>query len=95
MPHPIHKVMSFELAGPHRLHVVFEDQTARSIDFLPILKGGLYGPLRDPAVFAAVRIDVETRMLVWPNGADFDPATLYDWPKHEAGMIELARQWAV
>ena len=35
-----------------------------------------------------------TGYLVWPNGADFDPATLHDWPEHEAGMVALARQWA-
>jgi len=32
--------------------------------------------------------------LVWPNGTDFDPATLHDWPDHEAGMVALARRWA-
>jgi hypothetical protein len=29
-----------------------------------------------------------------PNDADFDPATLHDWPEHEADMIALARRWA-
>jgi hypothetical protein len=32
--------------------------------------------------------------LVWPNGADFDPATLHDWPEYELEMLELARRWA-
>jgi hypothetical protein len=32
---------------------------------------------------------------VWPNGADFDPATLHDWPEHLEGMKALARQWAL
>jgi hypothetical protein len=25
---------------------------------------------------------------------DFDPATLHDWPDHEAAMVALARRWA-
>jgi len=39
-------------------------------------------------------LDREVHALVWPNGADFDPATLHDWPEHEAAMIALARRWA-
>lgn len=93
MAHPIHKVMSFEITGEHQLRIRFEDGAVQTIDFSPVLEGSLYGPLRDPAIFASVRIDPEIRTLVWPNGADFDPATLYDWPRHEAGMIELARRW--
>ena len=38
-----------------------------------------------------VRIDEEVKTLVWPNGADFDPATLHDWPEHERAFRELAK----
>jgi len=42
--------------------------------------GSLFGPLQDLAVFNAVTLDAEAGTLVWPNGTDFDPATLRDWP---------------
>src|SRR5437879_11410106 len=58
----------------------------------PVLEGELYGPLRDLDRFNSVSIDSEVHTLVWPNGADFDPAILHDWPDHEAGMIALAQQ---
>jgi hypothetical protein len=32
--------------------------------------------------------------LVWPNGADFDPATLHDWPEHLEALTVAARRWA-
>ena len=32
--------------------------------------------------------------LLWPNGADFDPATLHDWPEIEAEFVQLAQSWA-
>lgn len=39
--------------------------------------------LRDIQLFNSVAIDPEVHTLVWPNGADFDPATLDDWPAHQ------------
>jgi len=44
-------------------------------------------------LFNEVRIDPEVHTLVWPNGGDFDPATLHDWPQHLDALIERARQW--
>jgi hypothetical protein len=64
------------------------------IDFRPVLKGDLYGALRNLSLFNGVQIDPEVRTLVWPNGADFDPATLHDWPDHLEEMKSLAQRWA-
>ena len=91
--HPIHRVESIQPVGPHALRVRFDDQTEQVIDFEPMLAGRLFGPLRDLAMFDRVRLDPETKTLVWPNGADFDPATLHDWPKHAEALATRARQW--
>jgi len=82
------------VVGPYRISITFADGLVRIIDFRPILEGELYGPLRDLQQFNAVSLDPEVPTLVWPNGADFDPATLHDWPEHEAAMVALARHWA-
>ena len=95
MTHPIYRVVSFEIAGPYTLRVVFDDGAVQLIDFSPVLEGELYGPLRDLSLFNRVRIDPEVHTLTWPNGADFDPATLHDWPAHLDGMKALARRWAL
>lgn len=94
MGHLVHRVKAFEVVGPYRIRVEFSDGLVQTIDFRPILEGELYGPLRDLSQFNAVALDREAHTLVWPNGADFDPATLHDWPDHEAEMIALARRWA-
>lgn len=91
--HPIYRVEAYEIIGPYTLRVQFDDQTWQTIHFEPILCGMLYGPLRDLALFNQVRIDPEVQTLVWPNGADFDPATLHDWALHEEAMRRLAQHW--
>ena len=63
------------------------------IDFRPVLRGGLFGPLSDVSLFNKVSIDPEVHTLVWPNGADFDPATLHDWPDHVQAFTTRAREW--
>ena len=78
MSHPIHRVMSFEPVAAYTLRVHFEDGTEQVIDFGPVLEGEIFAPLRDLELFRQVTIDSEVQTLVWPNGADFDPATLYD-----------------
>ena len=93
MSHPIYRVRLFEIAAAYTLRVHFDDGTQQTIDFRPILAGELYGPLRDLELFNRVRIDPEVHTLVWPNGADFDPETLHDWPRYEPAFRELARRW--
>src|SRR5438552_1758362 len=93
MSHPIYHVVGFEIVAPHTLRVRFDDDTAQTIDFRPVLSGELYSPLNDVNFFNAVRIDPEVHTLVWPNGADFDPATLHDWPIQMQALRERAQQW--
>lgn len=94
MEHPVHRIKAFQIVGPYRIRIEFGDGLVRTIDFRPVLEGELYGPLRDPGEFNAVSLDCEVYTLVWPNGADFDPALLHDWPDHEAEMVSLAKRWA-
>ena len=91
--HPIYRVRRFALVADYTLRVSFDDGSERTIDFEPILKGELFGPLRDPILFGQVRLDREVHTLVWPNGADFDPATLHDWPRQVERLIARIQQW--
>jgi len=91
--HAIYRITSCRIAGPYQLQLRFDDGLERTIDLQPILKGAVYGPLTDIAVFNQVRIDSDVHTVVWPNGADFDPATLHDWPLHEATWRAAAERW--
>lgn len=93
MKHSIYRVESFEIVGPYTLIVRFDDNEEQRIDFSPVLAGELYGPLRDLTVFNDVSIDPEVHTLVWPNGADFDPATLHDWDTEVEGLVKDIAHW--
>jgi hypothetical protein len=93
MIHPIHRVTGFEIVGPYTIRVSFEDKLEQTIDFAPVLAGELFGPLSDRLFFERVRLDAEAQTLVWPNGADFDPATLHDWPQYAEAFAAQAKLW--
>lgn len=93
LSHPRCRVRSFRRVATNTLRVAFADGTEQTIDFSPVLYGDMFRPLRDPAVFDAVTLDPEVHTLVWPNGADFDPATLHDWPAHVDGLSARAKTW--
>jgi hypothetical protein len=73
--------------------VLFDDETEQTIDFRPVLRGDLFAPLRHESFFRKVRLDEEFGTLVWPNDADFDPATLHDWPEAGPALARLAARY--
>ena len=95
MRHPIYRVIFFEIQAPYTLRVCFDDDSEQIIDFRAVLEGELFGPLRDLSLFNQVRIDPEVHTLVWPNGADFDPATLHDWPDHLPELKRMSERWSL
>jgi len=95
MPHPIYRVRSFEIVGAYTLRITFDDDAQQIVDFEPVLAGEIYSPLRNRILFNQVKIDPEAHTLVWPNGADFDPETLHDWPQYIEALTARARRWSL
>lgn len=91
--HAIYRITDVAVIGPHALRLSFDDGLTRTIDLKDVLAGELYGPLQDSVVFAQVTINPEVETIEWPNGADFDPATLHDWPEHEPAWRARAELW--
>jgi hypothetical protein len=58
------------------LHVLFDDGRSGEVNLSARLFGPVFEPLRDPLLFAQVRVD-EYGALCWPNGADLAPDALY------------------
>jgi hypothetical protein len=94
MIHPMVKIVAFEIVRPYTLRITFDDGAKRIVNFAPVLEGFYFAPLRDITLFNQVRLDPEVHTLVWPNGADFDPATLYHWNQGDGEeLAQRAAQW--
>ena len=93
MYHQLYRVTKFEIVGEYTIRVGFDDGSEQVIDFKPVLFGEMWGPLQDLSLFEQVEIDEIAHTLSWPNGADFDPETLRNWPKYVTELTERAQQW--
>lgn len=93
MEHEIYIVTAFKIVAPYTLRIEFDDESEQVINFWPMLRGALYISLRNLTIFNQVRLDEEEGNLIWPNGADFDPATLHDWDVVGEAMIKMAQSW--
>lgn len=66
------------MLGDHLLRLLFDDGTVGDVDFSREDWKGVLEPLRDPAYFATVRVDLEAGTITWPNGEDVAPEPLYE-----------------
>jgi uncharacterized protein DUF2442 len=71
-------VVRAEHRGGFRLRLLFNDGSQNTIDFSEWLEGPMFEPLKAPGFFARYFVDGGT--VVWPNGADIAPETLYAVP---------------
>jgi hypothetical protein len=69
-------VVRAEYRDGFRIHLAFNDSSEGTLDFRRWLDGPVFEPLREPNYFRRFFIDGGT--LVWPNGADIAPETLYE-----------------
>jgi hypothetical protein len=75
-------VVRAQSRGDFRIHVTFSDGSENIVDFPQWLDGPMFEPLKDSAYFARFFVDGGT--IVWPNGADIAPETLYAIPGRTA-----------
>src|SRR5687768_2199543 len=73
---PLPRVAAVRHVRDHVLWVRFSDGVEGEVDLADGLAGELFAPIRDPATFA--RATVHHGTVVWPNGADWAPETLYE-----------------
>jgi len=72
----MHRIVRVSAAQGYTLHVLFDDGTSGEVNLSARLFAPVFEPLRDPLLFAQVRVD-EYGAVCWPNGADLAPDVLY------------------
>lgn len=87
----IPRVVNAQTRSSHILIVCFDDGQIREIDMKGELWGTVFEPLKGPEFFARVRVNEERGTVVWPNGLDLDPETLYDPSLLEPREAESAK----
>jgi hypothetical protein len=85
-------VTECEITGDYTLQLTFNDGTQQTIDFRPVLLGPVFAPLRDLTLFNQVTLNPDTGTIEWPNGADFNPVILHDWPQYQDHILAERRQ---
>jgi hypothetical protein len=72
------KLERAEAVDGHTVRVEFADGVKAEVDLAYLIGSGpVFEPLTDVAYFRRVRASREANTIVWPNGADIAPETLY------------------
>jgi Protein of unknown function (DUF2442) len=82
-------VVRAEHRGGYRVHLVFNDDVEATVDCEQWLRGPVFEPLKNRRYFSRLFIDGGT--VVWPNGADIAPETLYKAAVAEVSADRRAR----
>jgi len=69
-------VVRADYRGGFRIHLTFNDNSEGTVDFQQWLDGPVFEPLKNVDYFG--RFFLDGGAVVWPNGADIAPETLYD-----------------
>lgn len=79
MTKPIPRITSVKVLNGYTVRLHFRDGTVGEVDLSYLLDyGPVFQPLHDRAYFNRVRVDRTSGTIVWPNGADVAPETLYE-----------------
>jgi hypothetical protein len=74
------RIVALKVSGPRQLDLAFNNGVRKRVDVSPLLEGSVFKPLQTKKGFAEARLDDVCGTVVWPNGADFAPETLFALP---------------
>jgi hypothetical protein len=76
----LHTIKRLEYIEGYKLKLTFNDKTQKIVDLKKYRNKSpdtVFYPFRDLEFFKSVKLDKRLGTLVWPNGVDLCPDTLY------------------
>lgn len=70
-------ILSVSALDATRLHIVWSDQTTIDIDLTAVLDEKAFAAIRDPALFATVKVGDWGHSIAWPNGVELGADMLW------------------
>ncbi len=70
-------VIDAKYLSAHKIWVKFDTGDEGEVDLSDLLWGEVFEPLRDQDRFQKFMVDPEAGTIVWENGADIAPESLY------------------
>ena len=71
------KVKSAQAVDERTLVIEFDDEQRKKYDITPLLDRSMFLPLKNPALFKAVRVDQGGYAVVWDNNIDISEYELW------------------
>lgn len=71
-------VINVRYVRDYTVWLEFDDGSQGEVDISRSFKGPVFEPLRNIEYFKQVRVNADLGTIVWPNGADVAPETLYE-----------------
>ena len=82
-------ITKVKVVGSHSLDLTFDNGVHKRVNLRQELYGPIFEPLRDPSYFAKAYVDLDSRTVAWPNGADFAPDFLYQLESEETPTTRM------
>lgn len=72
------KVKAAKYSGDYKIYCLFSNGEEKIVDLKNELYGEVFEPLKDKNIFMQFKVDDTLKTIVWPNGADIAPYSLYE-----------------
>jgi len=79
-------ITNFRFLEAYIIEITFKDGKKQKINFEPVIGKGWMSQLKDINYFKQVKLN-DGGNLEWPDGQDFNPEALYNWPRFEQSYI--------
>ena len=78
----------------YKIEVSFNNGRKGIADLTDALRGAMFEPLKNKAIFSSLAVDKELDTIVWSNGADLAPEYIYFQAfKNEPELQQQFKQW--